>query len=174
MLSLVLRHRPESISITLNENGWSEVDLLLEKLNNKGFKINFVTLCYVVENNNKKRFDFNADKTKIRASQGHSVNVDLGYKPQIPPPVLYHGTGSQFIQSIFANGLIKKNRYHVHLSTDILTAEKVGQRKGKPVVLIIDSAQMNKDGFQFYLSENIVWLTDRVPAGYINLYNKQH
>lgn len=139
-------------------------------MNNKGFKINFETLCYVVENNNKRRFAFNADKTKIRASQGHSVSVDLGYKPQIPPPVLFHGAGSQFIENIFVLGLIKKNRHHVHLSTDVLTAEKVGQRKGKPVVLNIDSEGMSRDGFQFCKSENNVWLTDHVPPAYLQLY----
>lgn len=124
----------------------------------------------MVENNNKRRFAFNADKTKIRASQGHSVSVDLGYKPQIPPPVLFHGAGSQFIENIFVLGLIKKNRHHVHLSTDVLTAEKVGQRKGKPVVLNIDSEGMSRDGFQFCKSENNVWLTDHVPPAYLQLY----
>lgn len=169
MLSLVLRHKPESIGITLDENGWAETNLLIGNLNNKGFKINFETLNYVVEHNNKKRFAFNADKSKIRASQGHSVSVDLGYQPQIPPPVLYHGTGSRFIESILVNGLIKKDRNHVHLSADILTAEKVGQRKGRAVVLTIDSAGMSRDKFQFYVSENNVWLTDYVPPAYLQL-----
>lgn len=173
MLSLALRHKPESIGITLDKNGWTDVGLLITKMNSKGFTMTFKILCDVVENNDKKRFAFNTDKTKIRASQGHSVNIDLGYKPQVPPGVLYHGTGLQFIESILAKGLIKKNRHHVHLSEDIPTAEKVGQRKGKPIVLIIDSAQMSQEGFQFYVSENNVWLTEHVPPNYIKIYNKQ-
>jgi len=170
MLSLVLRHKPAAIGIAVDNNGWTPVSQLIQKMNNKGFKITFETLCYVVENNNKKRFAFNADKTKIRASQGHSLSVDLGYESQIPPAVLYHGTGLQSVESILSNGLLKKNRQHVHLSTGVQTAKKVGQRKGQPVVLIIDSAQMQQKGFHFFVSENTIWLTDHVPSIYIQVF----
>lgn len=169
MLSLVLRHKPETIGIKLDSNGWTDVDSLIMRMNAKGFKLDFETLCYVVDNNNKKRFAFNNDKTKIRASQGHSVNVDLGYTPQVPPPVLYHGTGVQFLDAILKDGLLKMNRHHVHLSADVATAQNVGQRKGKPVILIVDASEMHQQGFEFFISENNVWLTERVPAEYIRL-----
>lgn len=169
MLSLVLRHKPEAIGIVLDNNGWADVASLILHMNLKGFKLSFETLCYVVENNNKKRFAFNIDKTKIRASQGHSVEVDLGYIPISPPPVLYHGTGKQLLNKILNEGLKKMNRHHVHLSEDVETARQVGQRKGKPVILEIDAAKMHNQGFRFFVSENKVWLTESVPVAYISL-----
>ncbi len=169
MLSLVLRHKPETIGLTLDNNGWANVASLIIQMNAKGFKLSFETLCYVVDNNNKKRFAFNSDRTQIRASQGHSIQIDLNYISKAPPPVLYHGTGKQFVDTILKEGLKKMNRHHVHLSADAETAEKVGLRKGKPVILVIDAAKMHEQGFRFFISENGVWLTERVPVDYIKI-----
>ncbi len=166
-LSLVLRHKPETIQIQLDDNGWVSVSELIEKLNNNGKEIDLEVLEYVVKTNSKKRFAFNGDKTKIRASQGHSLQIDLKIKPIIPPDKLYHGTSEKFLDSILKSGLEKRNRQHVHLSSDIETAMKVGQRNGKPVILEIQTKKMNKDGLKFYLSENNVWLTEYVPIEYI-------
>ena len=168
-LSLVLRHKPETIQIQLDENGWVNVNELIEKLNNYGKAIDFEILKYVVETNSKKRFAFNDDKTKIRASQGHSLQIDLNYEPIKPPNELYHGTSQRFLDSILKSGIEKRNRQHVHLSSDIETALKVGQRHGKPVILKIQTAKMHMDGHKFYLSENNVWLTDYVPVEYIKI-----
>jgi putative RNA 2'-phosphotransferase len=168
-LSLVLRHKPEEIGITLDEQGWVPVDELLDKLNKSGHSVNFEILQYIVNTNAKKRFAFDADKLKIRASQGHSVEVELGYEAQTPPDVLYHGTGEKSVESIMQSGLEKRNRQHVHLSSDINTAINVGGRHGKPVVLVVAAGEMYRRGYQFYLSENKVWLTDAVPVVFINL-----
>ena len=168
-LSLVLRHKPETIQIQLDDNGWVSVRELIEKLNNNGKAINLEILKYVVETNSKKRFAFNDNKTKIRASQGHSLQIDLKYKPINPPDKLYHGTSERFLNSILKSGIEKRNRQHVHLSSDIETALKVGQRHGKPVILKIQTAKMHMDGHKFYLSENNVWLTDYVPVEYIKI-----
>lgn len=166
-LSLVLRHAPETIGITLDENGWTDVDTLLAQMNLKGEPITRELLTVVVETNNKKRFAFNEDRSKIRASQGHSVGIDPGYTPQQPPQLLYHGTALQFKDSIVKNGILKQNRTHVHLSADTETAKNVGSRHGKPFIFKIDAAQMYKDGYLFYISENGVWLTDTVPPVYL-------
>jgi len=166
-LSLVLRHQPETIGITLDKNGWTDVATLLQQMNKKGFNISFGNLQYIVAANNKQRFAFNEDKTKIRASQGHSVAVDLGLKPTPPPVILHHGTSEKYIASILQDGIEKRNRQQVHLSAELETALQVGKRHGKPVILIVDAAAMQNDGFKFYLSENKVWLTDHVPAKYI-------
>ena len=172
-LSLVLRHKPETIQIQLDENGWVSVSELIGKLNKNGKEINFEILKHIVDTNSKKRFAFNEDETKIRASQGHSLLIDLNYEPIKPPNELYHGTSERFLDSIFKSGIEKRNRQHVHLSSDIETALKVGQRHGKPVILEILTEKMNKDGHKFYLSENNVWLTDYVPVEYIkNKKNK--
>ncbi|QMU26918.1 RNA 2'-phosphotransferase [Adhaeribacter radiodurans] len=168
-LSLVLRHQPEKINITLDENGWTSVATLLQQANKNNIKLSPAILDYVVANNNKKRFTFNADKTKIRANQGHSIEVELGYIPQVPPAVLYHGTSEGALNSVLATGLQKQNRHHVHLSTDVVTARNVGQRHGKPVVLRIDAQAMTQNGYLFYLSENQVWLTDQVPTEYLHV-----
>lgn len=168
-LSLVLRHKPETIQIQLDENGWVSVNELIEKLNNYGKEIDFKTIEYVVETNSKKRFAFNEDKSKIRASQGHSLQIDLNYEPINPPELLYHGTSKKFVDSILKSGIEKRNRQHVHLSSDIETALKVGQRHGKPVILKIQTEKMNKNGHKFYLSDNNVWLTDYVPIEYITI-----
>ena len=171
-LSLVLRHKPEKIGIELDENGWIDVDVLLSQMNKKGSNIDLETLRMVVETNNKKRFAFNEDQTQIRASQGHSLKIDLGYKPQVPPETLFHGTATRFIDSIMKTGLEKRNRHHVHLSPNLDTAINVGGRHGKVIVLDVSAKEMYKDGFEFFVSENGVWLTDSVPVKYLSLNKK--
>jgi len=166
-LSLILRHKPEEIGITLNSSGWVPVADLLEACNKHTFPISMEELETVVATSDKKRFAFNEDHSMIRANQGHSVEVELGYQPQTPPDILYHGTATRFLSSIVEIGLIKGQRHHVHLSKEVETAIKVGQRHGKAVVLIVKSGQMHRDGHIFYLSENGVWLTDSVPPSYI-------
>ncbi|MBS7232747.1 RNA 2'-phosphotransferase [Flavobacterium psychroterrae] len=166
-LSLVLRHSPETINLKLDENGWADVEELIEKCSKKGNSLNAELLDYVVENNDKKRFAFNEDKTKIRASQGHSITVELNLNEAEPSEFLYHGTVGKFLENIKKEGLQKMSRQHVHLSKDKETAIKVGGRRGIPQILTVKSGEMFKDGFKFYLSENNVWLTDEVPPKYI-------
>ncbi|MNJ86154.1 RNA 2'-phosphotransferase [compost metagenome] len=166
-LSLILRHKPETIGIAMDTNGWVEVDELIEKCAKKGMTFDFETLEEVVFTNDKQRFAFSDDYTKIRANQGHSVNVDLQFEPMEPGGYLYHGTVEKFLESIHTGGLQKRTRLHVHLSKDLETAIKVGSRRGKPVILKIDAVRMFRDGYPFYLSKNGVWLCDEVPAQYI-------
>jgi putative RNA 2'-phosphotransferase len=166
-LSLVLRHSPEKIGLKLDENGWADVEELILKCSQKGNRLDKVLLDYVVENNDKKRFAYNEDETKIRASQGHSISVELNLTETEPSEYLYHGTVGKFMESIQKEGLKKMSRQHVHLSKDKETAIKVGSRRGVPQILTVRSGAMHRDGFKFYLSENNVWLTDEVPVRYI-------
>jgi putative RNA 2'-phosphotransferase len=166
-LSYVLRHNPASAGIKLDENGWASVDELLSKLMVGGNAISPEVLKHVVDTNNKKRFSFNDDFTKIRASQGHSIEVDLNYAESAPPAILYHGTTEKFLPAILKTGLQKISRHHVHLSNDIETAINVGQRRGKPVVLAIKSGEMFEEGHSFYKSDNGVWLTESVQVEFI-------
>lgn len=167
LLSLVLRHAPEKIDLTLDKNGWASVDELLQQCNTFNYQIDQDLLRLVVDTNDKKRFIFNEDHTKIRANQGHSIQVDLNLNEQEPPLFLYHGTVAKFMENIKTEGLKKMNRQHVHLSDQLATANKVGSRRGKPIILSIRSKAMHEDGFVFYQSENGVWLTDQVPCKYI-------
>jgi len=167
-LSYVLRHKPESIGIQLDENGWVEVSVLLEASKKAGKNISLELLKEIVESNDKKRFAFNDVEDRIRASQGHSVkNIDLALEEIEPPEILYHGTVEKFIVSIENSGLQKMNRQHVHLSGTRETAKSVGSRRGKPIILEVKAAQMHKAGIIFYRSKNGVWLTDTVPWEYI-------
>ncbi len=166
-LSWVLRHHPEAISSQLDQNGWTDVNNLIEKSNNYGVEFDRVILDHIVATNFKKRFAFNDTLDKIRASQGHSIEIDLGYKNEKPPEILFHGTAEKFVQSILDTGLEKRSRQHVHLSSDLETALKVGQRHGKPFVFTVFAEQMYNDNFQFYLSDNGVWLTENVPTKYL-------
>lgn len=166
-LSYVLRHHPELIGITLDNNGWTDVDLLIEKASNNGILFQRAELEFIVATNSKKRFALNERGDKIRASQGHSINIELGYTAQKPPTILYHGTGAQFVDSILATGIEKKSRQFVHLSEDIPTAKQVGQRQGKPFLFTILAEEMHKENFEFYLSDNGVWLTNHVPIKYL-------
>jgi putative RNA 2'-phosphotransferase len=166
-LSFVLRHKPETIGLNLDENGWVETQELLEKLAKNNKKIDLQSLEEVVANNDKKRFAFNADKTKIRASQGHSIEVNLGYTAIEPPEALFHGTATRFLDSIQEQGLLKGNRHQVHLSKDMGTATNVGSRHGKVVVMKVKALEMHKAGFEFFVSENQVWLTDHVPVEFL-------
>lgn len=168
-MSLILRHKPEVIGITLDEHGWASVNDLIcgiEK-NNPGFNMDI--LEQIVRTDNKQRYSFNDDRSLIRANQGHSVNVDVELKEKEPPEYLYHGTGEKYVKSINQDGLIPKSRLYVHLSKDIKTAENVGKRHGKEVVYRINSGQMYRDGYKFYLSENEIWLTKEVPIKYLEM-----
>lgn len=167
-LSLILRHQPQSINLELDENGWADVKELIIKSAKSRIRFTIEELNEVVEKNNKKRFAFNEDKTKIRASQGHSIAIDLALRPQQPPEFLYHGTARANISSILETGIEKRSRQHVHLSSDKETAVKVGSRHGEPVVLTIRTRKMYEEGILFYQSENGVWLTDHINTKYIS------
>jgi putative RNA 2'-phosphotransferase len=167
-LSYVLRHHPELINLNLDENGWANVDELITKSTNDSQGFTFEELDEIVQTNAKKRFAFNEDKTRIRASQGHSIDINLDLIPQQPPEFLYHGTAQNNVKSILEKGIEKRSRQHVHLSIDKETATNVGMRHGKPVILIISTGKMFEDGIEFYLSKNEVWLTDFVDANYIS------
>ncbi len=171
-LSLILRHRPETIGLTLQEGGWASVAELISKINQKGDSLDLELLTFIVDTNDKKRFAFNEDKTMIRASQGHSVEVDLQLPIAIPPDVLYHGTAAHLLAVVLKDGLKRQKRHHVHLSVQPATAISVGGRHGKPVLLKIDAQAMHAGGYIFYLSANGVWLADEVPAIFIKAVDK--
>jgi RNA:NAD 2''-phosphotransferase len=167
-LSRVLRHSPEDIGIVLDDAGWTPVDKLLTALKKAGYKVDRDVLKHVVDTNDKKRFTISSDGRRIRAAQGHSVNVSLGLEPSDPPSLLFHGTASANLDSIFATGLNPGKRQQVHLSTNEDTAMKVGGRHGRAIVLKVDCAAMVRDGWKFYRADNGVWLTDGVPPGYLS------
>ncbi len=168
-LSLVLRHKPETIGISLDDEGWVDIEELLHACKKHGKKLSREELDLVVETNDKKRFAIRDGR--IRANQGHSINVELNLKSLRPPDKLYHGTADKFMESIRHKGLLKQNRQYVHLSTEPATALNVGRRHGQPAVLTVLADQMYEDGYEFFLSENGVWLTDHVPWSYIE-YNR--
>ena len=162
-LSLILRHKPEEIGITLDEHGWANVKELLVGLN-----IDMTTLEQIVSTDDKQRYSFNEDKTLIRANQGHSIPVDVELEETQPPEILWHGTGVKYEYGIFNSGLIPKSRLYVHLSSDVETAVKVGARHGEVLLLRVDTKTMYQDGYKFYLSKNGVWLTKHVPREYLS------
>lgn len=166
-LSKHLRHDPRGLGLTLEEGGWVRVDDLLKACDRKGMRLSRADLDRVVADNDKQRFSFDAKGTRIRANQGHSVQVDLQLEAVAPPSLLYHGTGHGTADAIEQDGLRKMRRHHVHLSTDVATATQVGARHGKPVIFEVDSAGMHRDGFEFFCSENGVWLVDEVPPKYL-------
>jgi putative RNA 2'-phosphotransferase len=166
-LSLVLRHQPGKIGLTLDAQGWANVDELLSKANQHGAALTRPLLNEVVEQNDKQRFAFDAGGTRIRANQGHSIKIDLGLEPIAPPECLYHGTATRFIEAIRQKGLLRGRRDYVHLSPDEATARKVGARHGEPVVLVVKAGEMQAAGFVFYRAANGVWLTDYVPSEYL-------
>lgn len=166
-ISLILRHKPSEVGITLDEHGWANVNELIKGINNSGRKIDMEILEEIVRTDNKGRYSFNENKTLIRANQGHSIPVDVELKEVAPPDILYHGTATKFIDSIKKQGIKSMSRLYVHLSKDLETATKVGKRHGNCVVLRIDTKKMFEDGIKFYLSENGVWLTKFVDWKYV-------
>lgn len=166
-LSLILRHKPDVIDIELDKYGWAVIDELIEGINKTGRFINEEILDEIVETNNKKRYQYNDDHTKIRANQGHSINVNVDLQERIPPNPLYHGTALNYLDKIKQLGIKKMNRLHVHLSKDIETAKNVGKRHGQPIVLVIDTKAMVEDGYVFYFSNNGVWLCNDIDYKYI-------
>ena len=166
-ISLVLRHDPSAAGITLDGHGWAVVDDLITGMNQHGRTIDEKTLRRIVAENNKTRYSFSDDGLRIRANQGHSIDVDVELVAADPPPVLYHGTALRFLDSIKASGISRQQRQYVHLSPDLATAVQVGKRHGAPVVLRIDSAAMVRDECTFFLSNNGVWLTESVPWRYV-------
>ncbi len=170
-ISLILRHHPEAAYVELDEHGWADVDKLIKGIKRTGKQMNMELLEEIVRTDNKQRYSFNEDKTRIRANQGHSISVDVGLKEQEPPVFLYHGTAVGFYQRIQEQGLKPMGRLYVHLSKDVETAVNVGKRHGKPIVLKIHSGDMYRDGQTFYLSENGVWLTKNVAPKYFEQIN---
>ena len=166
-LSLVLRHRPELIGIELDPQGWVAIDVLLARCTARGRSLSRDELLEIVATSPKRRFALSDDGERIRANQGHSVEVDLGLAPREPPDVLFHGTVAAALPAIRAEGLARMDRHHVHLSADEATAKLVGSRRGAPVVLRIDAKAMHRDGHVFFVADNGVWLTDHVPPQYL-------
>lgn len=166
-LSLVLRHQPEVIGLILDDSGWADIDTLI-RLSQAHKPLTRALIEQVVEENRKQRFAISDDGRRIRANQGHSIEVDLGFVPVTPPTLLYHGTATRFVDAIRREGLVKRSRQHVHLSADADTATAVGARHGKPAVLIVRAGEMAVAGHAFFRSENGVWLTDAVPVGFID------
>ncbi len=157
--------------MTLDEEGWLAIDELIVNANQRGNALTLELLHEIVATSDKKRFALSDDGLRIRASQGHSVaGVDLKLERQTPPDTLYHGTVAVFIEGIRATGLQKRSRNHVHLSADEATAHKVGQRRGKPIIIQVDAAAMHQDDHHFYLSANGVWLVDSVPVKYLTIW----
>lgn len=165
-LSMILRHKPEVIGITLDEHGWADVKELIEGVR-KTHPLNMEILEEIVRTDNKQRYSFNEDKTLIRANQGHSIPVDVELEEVNPPEYLWHGTGEKYVESIDKIGLISKGRLYVHLSSDEETAKKVGKRHGRPVIYRVHTGAMVKDGWKIYRSVNGVWLTKKVPVKYL-------
>lgn len=167
-LNLVLRHKPDEIGLTLDAHGWADVEALIRLANTRGQRLTRALLEAIVAENDKQRFTFSPDGQRIRANQGHSVAVDLALPAAAPPEVLYHGTATRFVASIQRDGLHAGSRQHVHLSLDVATATTVGQRHGKPIVLVVRAQEMATAGYQFFVSDNGVWLTERVPVAFIS------
>lgn len=170
-LSLILRHKPEVIGISLDEHGWANVEELIAGIS-KDYDFNMELLEEIVRSDEKQRYSFNEDKTLIRANQGHSVPVDVELVEQIPPDILWHGTGEKYVSAIDTEGLIPKSRLYVHLSKDEDTATKVGTRHGKSVVYHVLAKKMYDDGYKFFISVNGVWLTKTVPVKYLRKVEK--
>ncbi|WP_214403561.1 RNA 2'-phosphotransferase [Pseudonocardia lacus] len=170
-LALVLRHDPAAAGVELGPGGWVGVDDLLAGLARAGRPIDRARLEAVVANSDKRRYELDGDR--IRAAQGHSQPVDLQLEPAVPPDVLFHGTVERFLGSITAEGLRPGRRTHVHLSADVATAEAVGARRGRPVVLRVDAAGLHATGAAFYRASNGVWLTARVPPEWISVDTRE-
>ena len=166
-LSLVLRHKPDEIGISLDPAGWVPVDELLRACAAHGVAISRDELNAIVAGSDKQRYAFSPDGQRIRANQGHSIAVELGYEPAEPPEILYHGTAQKYLESIRRTGLVKGKRHHVHLSPTRQTASAVGQRHGKLVLLEVQSGRMHQEGHAFYRTPNDVWLTNAVPPEYL-------
>lgn len=165
-ISLILRHKPEVIGISLDEHGWANVTELIEGIQ-RTQPCDMKMLEEIVQTDEKQRYSFNEDKTLIRANQGHSIPVDVQLQQVTPPEILWHGTGMKYVASIDELGLLPKSRLYVHLSSDLETAYKVGIRHGEPVIYRVLARQMAEDGYLFYLSANGVWLTNHVPVKYL-------
>jgi putative RNA 2'-phosphotransferase len=172
-MSKYLRHSPEEIGLTLEPGGWVSVSDLIDGAARSGFRFTREELEVVVESCDKQRFAIDETGERIRANQGHSAEVDLQFEPATPPAELFHGTVERNLGAILQDGLLKMARHHVHLSANKETAIKVGQRRGKPVILIVDSARMLGDGHTFFVSANGVWLVDHVPPKYLRVFTTE-
>lgn len=166
-LALILRHKPEAAGISLDNHGWADVNKLITGMQNKYPEFKYSTLLQIVLTDDKQRYSFNEDNTKIRANQGHSIKVDVELKETVPPDILYHGTATKSLDKIMSEGIKSMQRLHVHLSADTQKAIETGKRYGKPVVLSVNAKEMHNAGHKFYMSENNIWLTDFVPKEFI-------
>lgn len=167
-LSYWLRHRPDAAGLTLDDAGWGEAQAVLQALAAAGFSGGRARLEAIVRDSDKQRFQWSPSGDKIRARQGHSVKVELGWPAADPPEWLYHGTVERALGAIHSEGLKPMKRHHVHLSPDAEAAAKVGARRGPPVVLRIRAAALAAAGHRFLLTGNGVWLTRCVPPDFLD------
>ena len=169
-LSLILRHKPQTVGLTLDANGWADTEQLIRAVN-AVYPFDMKMLENIVQTDNKQRYSFSEDKTRIRANQGHSISVDVELKEKQPPDVLFHGSASRYADAIAREGLLPQSRLYVHLSTDAQSAYVVGKRHGSPIVYRVDAEKMYRDGFVFFCSVNGVWQTKHVPPCYLRVEN---
>lgn len=169
-ISYWLRHNPDDIGIEIGDNGWTDIDILIEKAADK-VEFTFEELKEVVANSDKQRFSISEDEMMIRANQGHSIEINMDFPEVVPPQILYHGAPVRVVDIIMKEGLKKMNRHHVHLSPDTDTAEKVGARRGKFEILEVEAMRLRADGHKIYMSDNGVYLVDEVPPEYIKRQN---
>ena len=167
-LSYVLRHKPDTIGLTLDSDGWAEISQLIRLANGHGTKLTLELLLEVIARSDKNRFALSSDGSRIRANQGHSIQVNLNLQPQIPPEILFHGTATRFASSIRTQGLVAGSRQFVHLSADRSTAIQVGKRFGKPIMIEVEALAMSRNGHEFFMSANGIWLTCSVPTTYLS------
>ncbi|MFB5652563.1 RNA 2'-phosphotransferase [Leptospira wolffii] len=169
-ISYVLRHNPDSIGLKLDSHGWADVKELISKSEDHGIYCSIETIHRILVQSKKSRFELSSNGKRIKAKHGHSIQVEIGLLPNFPPSILYHGTTLKNIESIKENGILRMSRVYVHLSTNPIEARKIGERHGKPLVFAIKAQEMHRNGYEFYISDNNIWLTKVVPKEFISIY----
>lgn len=169
----LLRHHPEEAGLDMDKHGWVSVAQFIDGINSSGKqRIDMDLLMQIVETDNKGRYRFSEDMSRIKACQGHSIEwVEPELEVMPPPGFLYHGTTSAALEKIKASGGIKKmsrHAVHTHASPDFAWLSAVRWRGNHtPVLLKIAAAKMHEEGFVFGKTENDVWCVEEIPTDFI-------
>lgn len=157
-LSLVLKYKPEYAGVTLDEYGWTNVSDLIQGVSKK-YPIDIDILEEIVYTDNRQRYQFNHNHTRIRATR-RTLNSKTDLVRSKPPENLYFVASKKQIDAIDRDGLMPKESRYVRL-TDNIKPNKTA------FAYRISSGLMHNASFIFYRSNNGDWLTERIPRGFI-------
>ena len=165
----VLRHFPDRYGLEMDANGWIDLHDFLTALTIRNKRFRFLKPNHVlglIQTDPKGRYEFRDGK--IRATYGHSLDVDLDLPTENIPDVLFYPTSEEELSVLLGAGLRPSDRKMVHLSGTFHAAVEAGRvRIQVPVIVEIDAKSARTSGIVIKKAGKTVYLTTEVPPEFL-------